>query len=108
MTAFNAECANENVDRLSDRDPPTPQDAVVRCSFYRQFRVEERNSLESPERPLYEPRLRVSSETLEYFAQDQVSDQQRRGRYQLAKSTDRLGYDIIQKVDPHRAINEDH
>jgi hypothetical protein len=108
MTAFDAECANENVNRLSNRDPATPQDAAVRRSFYRQFNVDQRNSLESPERPLYEPRSCVSSETLEYLAQDLVSDQQRCGRYQLTKPTDRLGYDIIQQVDPHRAINEDH
>jgi hypothetical protein len=97
MTAFDAECTNEKVNRLSNRDPSTPQDAVIRCSFYRQFRVDQRNSLESPERPLYEPRLCVSPETLEYLAQDQVSNQQRRGRYQLAKPTDRLGDELFSR-----------
>jgi hypothetical protein len=108
VTAFDTECADEEVYRRSDRDPAAAQEAIVCSRFDRQLRVDQRDCFEPYERPLNEPRLRVGRKTLQNLAQDQVSDQQRRCRYQLSKPADRLGDDIIQKIDPDGAVDEDH
>jgi len=65
VAALDTEGADNEVDRLADRDPPAAQESVVHGRFDRQLRIEQRDGLETPQRPFDESRLRLIPQTLQ-------------------------------------------
>ena len=97
VTALDGECADEEVYRLSDRDPAAAQKSVVRGGLYGELCVNKRYDFKLAQRIFHQPRFRIGAQTLQDLADDQIADQQRRCRDKLSQPADRLG-DDVQKI----------
>ena len=95
VATLDAEGADDNIDRLADRAALAAEKAVVRRRFDRQVGLEQRHRLKSPQAALDVAGLSLGPQSLQNLAQDQIADQQRNHRYQLAEATDRTGHGVV-------------
>src|SRR5438067_8939181 len=108
VAARNAERPDDDIDRLADRMAPASQQAVIRRRLHSQFGVKQRNGLELPQPTLDQSRFPFGSQPLQDLAQDQITDKQRYRRDQFPQPADGFRRDVVQVIDPNRAIDEDH
>src|SRR5579859_5186935 len=108
MTIFDAKRRDKEIDRLADRNALTPQKAIVRSGFAGQVRRYQGDNIEAPERLFDRRGFAVGPKALQYLAEYQVADEQRRETDQAPQGSDLSGLPIIQMIDPDRRIDQDH
>jgi hypothetical protein len=108
VAADDTEGPDHQIDGLADGDASRAQSPVMASCNDRQLGIQHRLDREPAQSRFDARRFGFIPDPLQHLEQDDVADQQRLTAQQLQQAFDLGGAHAVEKVDPDRAVDDDH